>query len=176
MNYRLVWFEHIFTILMKWDWVQVLKLSIPNTRLTNRFKIMIYLDAILYIQYHKSKVSNNTCRYSLLLKKDNLCFCKPMEMSKKNLLVQLIICSKFLVNITVNNCKVLYNVKQINLIHIEPFKQELGLSVGCYYLICLSKTSCQILTFFQLKIYSPGWSVIAFNVYKLYIISRWQDS
>lgn len=85
MNYRLVWFEHIFTVLMKWDWVQVLKLSIPNTRLTNRFKIMIYLDAILYIQYHKSKVSNNTCRYSLLLKKDNLCFCKPMEMSKKNL-------------------------------------------------------------------------------------------
>lgn len=85
MNYRLVCFEHIFTILMKWDWVQVLKLSIPNTRLTNRFKIMIYLDAILYIQYHKSKVSNNTCRYNLLLKKDNLCFCKPMEISKKNL-------------------------------------------------------------------------------------------
>lgn len=142
---------------MKWVWVQVLKLSIPNTRLTNRFKIMIYLDAILYIQYHKSKVSNNTCRYSLLLKKDNLCFCKPMEISKKKIhMVQLIICSKFLVNITVNNCKVLYNVKQINLIHIEPFKQELGLSVGCYYLICLSKTSCQILTFFQLKIYSPG--------------------
>lgn len=78
------------------------------------------------------------------------------NIQKKTYMVQLIICSKFLVNITVNNCKVLYNVKQINLIHIEPFKQELGLSVGCYYLICLSKTSCQILTFFQLKIYSPG--------------------
>lgn len=56
MNYRLVWFEHIFTILMKWDWVQVLKLSIPNTRLTNRFKIMIYLDAILLCTYNITKV------------------------------------------------------------------------------------------------------------------------
>lgn len=48
------------------------------------------------------------------------------NIKKKIHMVQLIICSKFLVNITVNNCKVLYNVKQINLIHIEPFKQELG--------------------------------------------------
>lgn len=55
MNYRLVWFEHIFTVLMKWDWVQVLKLSIPNTRLTNRFKIMIYLDA-KYCTYNITKV------------------------------------------------------------------------------------------------------------------------
>lgn len=83
-------------------------------------------------------------------------FANQWKYPKKIYMVQLIICSKFLVNITVNNCKVLYNVKQINLIHIEPLKQELGLSVRCYYLICLSKTSCQILTFFQLKIYSPG--------------------
>lgn len=92
------------------------------------------------------------------------------NIKKKIYMVQLIICSKFLVNITVNNCKVLYNVKQINLIHIEPFKQELGLSVGCYYLICLSKTSCQILTFFQpwMKCHC----VQCIQIINVYIISR----
>lgn len=90
-------------------------------------------------------------------------------------MVQLIICSKFLVNITVNNCKVLYNVKQINLIHIEPFKQELGLSVGCYYLICLSKTSCQILTFLSTENIQPWMKchcVQCIQIINVYIISR----
>lgn len=102
-------------------------------------------------------------------------FANQWKYPKKIYMVQLIICSKFLVNITVNNCKVLYNVKQINLIHIEPFKQELGLSVGCYYLICLSKSKLSNIDLFSTENIQPWMKchcVQCIQIINVYIISR----